>query len=247
MNPTAKKTIIYAYQLKQKCDTGCAPCIYDRDGNPTGILSLACCKGGYIRYEGLNNEQEIRTGLRYWIGMDYGREIEDGRVACYVFGIYQKMLLYFAKITEIITMADYFVPGSHYKNRYDNIYDFLQDKHDFERNGNNKKFHSKKETSQHTKDWLGEYVLISNCFAYFGRESKPISQDTLDILLETCRKREPYHGDSPVGKQIMDEVRKRWNFKDIIQGVPHDYNQVCNSKGCGKSESHPVPKRVRHC
>lgn len=228
MSSTAKKIIIYAYRLTD--DTGCAPCIFDRDGNPTGTLSLACCKGGQIRNEGKHNEREIRTGLRHAIGSEHKQQIANGQVTVYVLGIYKDTLLYFAEITEIITMTDYFAPGSPYKNRLDNIYDTLPK--GFNRNDNNPAFHPKADTGRHKRDWLGVYALLSNIFAYFGRDSKAIPPNLLRFLPKG-QETKHYDGDSSEGKQILDEVRKHWNFKDVIQGTPHDYNGGCGHKGCG--------------
>jgi len=229
MNPIAP-IIIYAYRLTD--DTGCAPCIFDLNGKHTGVLTLACCKGGRINNEGKANEKEIFTGLRHSIGKDYKDAIKHGKTIVYLLGIYKNKLLYFAQVTEVITMAEYFAPNSKYRNRLDCIYDWLNDK--FSRNDNNPKFHPKNDTGRHRRDWLGNYVLISNLFAYFGKKSSAIPQNLLAILPkgQDCKN---YAGDSSEGKLIMDEVSKVWNFHDIIQNEPHEHIQNCGSNKCNKN------------
>jgi hypothetical protein len=135
VKPPSKELIIYVYRLTS--DSGSAPCIYDLNGKYTGLLTLACCKGGQIRHEGEENERKIETGLRYLIGKKHQKEIADGRIDVYIMGIYKNKLLYFAKITEILTMREYFAPTSRYKNRRDYIYETLPN--GFKRNDNNPK------------------------------------------------------------------------------------------------------------
>lgn len=233
------KPVIYAYRLTS--DSGSAPCIYDLHGNATGLLTLACCKGGQIRYKGTTNEREIKTGLRHTIGKNHKEEIANGRIDVYVMGIYKNTLLYFAKITEVLSMRDYFSPKSRYKNRHDDIYDVLPD--DIKRNDNNPAFHPKEETTRHRLDWLGEYALISDCFAFWGKDSKAISKCLIDILPK-YRESKLYKGDSPHCEQVMDELSILWNFKDIIQNEPHNYQRNQSRKGCGQSENNLVPERV---
>ncbi len=85
-------SIIFAYRLKS--DTGFAPCI---DNN---ILTLSCCKGGQKR-----NGKFISTGLRYRIG-EYSKSHPNDEM--YLMGIYKDKLLYYAKITNVIPMEEYY-------------------------------------------------------------------------------------------------------------------------------------------
>ena len=240
MNPAIPNSTIYAYRLT--FDTGNAPCIFDLDGKPTGILTLACCKGGQIRKSG-----PVYTGLRHTIGKNHRDEIANGQHKVYLLGIFKNELLYFAQVTEIITMSEYFATNSQYRTRLDCIYDALPNG-GFQRNKNNTAFHPLSDTTQHTKDWFGGYALISDCFAYFGRESLAIPY-TLLADLPKGQENSHYDGNSAVGKRILDEVKKHWNFKDLVQNKPHSFlsTSSCGNRGCGRHENNPVPKGVRHC
>jgi len=242
MNTITPK-IIYVYRLT--ADTGCAPCIFDLERKPTGVLTLACCKGGQIRNKGKADEKGIKTGLRHTIGKEYQEAIKRGEAIIYLLGIYNNTLLYFAQITKIITMAEYFAPNSKYKDRRDCIYE-ISPNGDFHRNDSNPGFHPKSDREQHRKDWLGEYVLISNLFAYFGNRSKAIPTNLLNILPK-AQENKHYDSSSSDGKRILDEVGKHWNFQDIIQNDPHDRLGDCGNRGCGKNENNPVSKGLRHC
>jgi len=191
---------IYAYRLTS--DTGFAPCIFDRDRKSTELLTLACCM----------------EKLRHTIGKHYASEVDAGQARIYVMGTYNDRLLYFAKITKIVSMKDYFAENSPYKNRLDNIYDVLSDG-SLTRNANPIKVHC--ETEELESDSSGKFVLISDCFAYWGVESKEIPQNLQKILPRGIGHL-PYSSDSPEGKQIKDWVSGLWNFKDIIQNEPND-------------------------
>ena len=228
MQQTAKRLSIYAYRLTN--DSGSAPCIFDLNGHPTGLLTLVCCKGGQIRYAGTPKEKGIETGLRHTIGKKYKEKITNGQDEVYLMGIYKNKLLYIAKITEILNMEDYYSSNSLYKNRLDYIYKALPG--GFERNGNNPKFHPIGETAQHRKDRLGKYALISDCFAYWGKESKPIPQRVLSVLPK-FQESKHYVLDTPEGKQLKHFIESMWNFSEIIQKEPHKPT-IINCKGCVK-------------
>lgn len=74
MNSNISNTIIYTYRVKDKCDTGCAPCIFDLDHKPTGVLTLACCKGGQIVKK---TGEGRKTGLRHTIGKKHKEQIKN--------------------------------------------------------------------------------------------------------------------------------------------------------------------------
>jgi len=162
----------------------------------------------------------------------------------YIMGIYKNKLLYFAKITEILSMREYFAPNSQYTNRHDYIYEALPNG-DFKRNDNNPKFHPKNDTKRHIRDQSGEYALLSDCFAYWGKECKQISESLIAILPKH-RENKHYQSDSDHYKQIMKEVHTLWDFKTIIQNKPHDYPRNQSCKGLCGNENCLVPKRVRH-
>jgi len=220
-----KESIIYAYRLTS--DSGSAPCIYDLNGNPTGLLTLACCKGGQIRHKDTKNEKEIKTGLRHTIGKKYKEAISTKQIDVFVMGIYKDKLLYFAKITDVLSMREYFAPTSPFKNRHDFIYEFSSGV--YKRNDNNPYFHSKDEIEKHRHDRLGEYALISDCFAYFGKKCENFSKELIDILPK-YQENKHYKGGFLYFELIWKEVSKFWDFKKNIQNEPHDYrqNKSCN-------------------
>lgn len=218
-----KPFIIYAYRMTS--DTGGAPCIHDLDYKPTGILTLACCKGGQIR-----DEKGIGTGLRHTIGKRHQKDIDNDLLNVYIMGIYKNSLLYFAKITKILTMEDYYSPDSQYKYRLDSIYHFAHGK--FKRNGNNAGFHSKNDPLQHRRDWLGKYVLVSTCFAYWGKNSEILPKEMLEFLPK-YQESKSYRDASHEGDLIKSVIEQRWNFVDIIPNDPHMPGKTYHGKGCG--------------
>lgn len=217
-----KPFVIYAYRLTS--DSGNAPCIHDLYGNTTGMLTLACCKGGQIR-----GEKGIGTGLRYAIGKMYKDAIDNKQINVYLMGIFKKTLLYFANITKITTMEDYCTPGSQYEHRKDCIYHFARGK--FKRNSRNPSFHPKNDLDQHRRDWLGKYVLLSTHFAYWGKDSRKLPENLLQILPK-FRESKSYTSESSEGKQIMRMIINQWNIKDIIQNEPHCSKKTHRCKGC---------------
>ena len=85
------KTKLYIYRLTN--DTGMAPCVDD------GLFSLAVCKGGQIR-----QGTPINTGLRHLVGSNWDRANEN----VYVLGTYQDRFLYLARVSDVVTMEEYF-------------------------------------------------------------------------------------------------------------------------------------------
>jgi hypothetical protein len=124
-------------------------------------------------------------------------------------------------------MEKYYALDSPYNNRLDFIYNSNR-----ERNQNNKIFHSQDKTTQHTQDWSGGFALISDCFAYWGKECKKIPQEILNFL-PTAQGHYIYDVDTDVrGKQILSFVETLWNFKDNIQKEPNDLHDGCSSNKC---------------
>lgn len=213
---------IYAYRLTY--DTGNAPCVDD------GLFSLACCKGGQI----WKNGKEVHTGLRNTIGKRHKRDIDEGIDEVYVMGIYDKnKFLYFAKIDKVITMSDYFVSNSEYSNRCDCIYT-LKDG-ELVRNGKNKEFHSLKDSFLHKKDKLGNYVLLSKSFAYWGNKCQIIDKTVLDFMPKGVGHK-IYAGDSEEYKKIFKLANEYGYLSNkSITNLPNDsWNVIDDKKGCGK-------------
>ena len=157
--------IIFSYRVAY--DMGFAPCI---DHN---IFTLACCKGGQIR-----NGKNIITGLRYHVGQHYYRNPAD---EIYLLGIYKSRMLYYARITDVITMDEYFSTQgkSVYGDRIDQIYD--AEAGILKRNDLLPQIHPKGSV-QIQQDRNGCYVLISRQFTYFGKNAPAIDAEILHML-----------------------------------------------------------------
>lgn len=148
-------THLYMYRLTS--DTGLAPCVQDN------LLTLSVCKGGKIR-----DGKEIHTGLRYEIGSRFGSDYKDDEV--YILGIYKNKLLYLARVTEVLTMKEYF--GKKSKGRTDDLYTL--------RNGkllrNKQLFKEGIHTDEQCRrDIAGEFVLLSKYYTYLGRDAKEVA------------------------------------------------------------------------
>lgn len=102
-------TCLYIYRMTD--DSGFAPCAEN------GVLSLACCKGGQIR-----NGKVINTGLRHRIGAH--READYKAHDVYILGTYKNKMLYLARVTNVVTMEEYFNGMS--KGRTDDIYSLVK-------------------------------------------------------------------------------------------------------------------------
>lgn len=146
---------------------GFAPCI---DNN---LFTLACCKGGQIR-----NGKDIITGLRYHVGRYYYTHPGD---EIYLLGIYKNSMLYYARITDVIPMDDYFSTQgkSVYGDRTDQIYD--AEAGILKRNDLLAHIHPKGSV-QNEQDKNGLYVLVSRQFTYFGKNAPAIDAEILRML-----------------------------------------------------------------
>lgn len=180
-------TYIYLYRMTS--DTGNAQCVYTGKTNKfeiSNMLTLACCKGGQIRYYKNGLAKPVHTGLRHTIGKRHKESIKNKTDRVIVVGIYKNKIMYVADISEIITMYEYF-SNQKYEDRKDYIYSVLNctqsnvdtksdTQYFLQRNKNNLFFHSPplgldKKTddeliAQHHRDELGEFVLISKKFSY---------------------------------------------------------------------------------
>ncbi len=178
-------TYLYIYRMTD--DTGFAPCV-DND-----LLTLACCKGGQIR-EG----KIINTGLRYKIGskkngVDYSTD------NVYILGTYKDKLLYVARVTDVVTMEEYYSGMS--KGRTDDIYSLK--KNVLVRNDKLRKQNVHTDEGRIIRDIAGKYVLISEDFVYLGKdavrvnlveknarfqETKTYTGDTAEEIVKECFK-----------------------------------------------------------
>ena len=209
------KTLLYMYRLAS--DAGLAPCV-----SPDNLLTLACCKGGKFR-----NNQAVNTGIRYWIGKNaYGANWKTDNV--FVLGTYKDKFLYLARITNVMTMAEYYSGAS--KGRLDDIYKCV-DKETGElkligklKDNNGAKIHG--DTDQQRKDKAGVYVLMSDDYVYLGKES-----DNTDEIPELMRygpkRQETKRYEGPLAREIIDACMK---YKDRKDGKPHV--ELKRSGGC---------------
>lgn len=180
-------TYIYIYRMTN--DTGSAPCIFEKGYNKTDLLSLACCKGGQIR-----KGKDVETGLRHTIGKRH----KDKKDEVYVMGIYKDYVLYAAKISEIISMEEYY-SNNNYSNRLDYIYNSKK-----ERNKNNPLFHPEGDGSQLRRDWNGVYVLLSDNFSYNGEGYTEYSAEKIKNFLPVRQETKGYDNNSDGFNTVFD-------------------------------------------
>ncbi len=174
--------MVYLFVYRVASDTGFAPCA------EKGLLSLACCKGGQIR-----NGKVIHTGLRYRIGakkdgVDYSKD------EVYILGTYHDKMLYLAKVTDVVTMEEYFCGRA--KGRTDDIYKMSSGKLVRNNRLRDEDVHTDEERIK--KDLAGEYVLLSEDFIYLGAEAVQI--DLIKKYNAVTRETKVYKGD--IAKQL---------------------------------------------
>ena len=193
--------MVYLYVYRIASDTGFAPCA------EKGLLSLACCKGGQIR-----NGKIIHTGLRYRIGAKKdGADYTEDDV--YVLGTYQDKMLYLAKVTDVVTMEEYFSGRS--KGRTDDIYKMSGGK--LVRNNRLREEDVHTDEDRIKKDLAGEYVLLSEDFIYLGVDA--VSIDIVEKYNAVTRETKVYKGET--AEQIVAECRKYQDNKVHSPNKPY--------------------------
>jgi len=198
--------MIYVFMYRLTNDTGFAPCV---DNN---LLSLACCKGGQMR-----GEKVINTGLRHRIGVK--RESDYSVDDVYVLGTYSNKFLYLAKITDVVTMEEYYSGVS--KGRTDDIYDnvygkLIRNKHLWK-----EKIHT--EPDRIKKDLAGKYVLLSKKFIYLGKDA--VYDDLIAKYNAKFHETKVYTGDR--AQRIVETCEK---YRDKNKHIPHEPFE--NKGGC---------------
>ena len=180
---------LYIYRMT--ADTGFAPCA------EKGLLTLACCKGGQMR-----GDKVINTGLRHRIGIKRDADYTSDDV--YILGTYENKFLYLAKVTDVVTMEEYFSGMS--KGRTDDIYSLKNGK--LVRNDKlrvkdvGEDIHT--DPGRVIRDIAGQYVLISDDYTYLGKdavyidivaehnakfqETKMYKGKTADAIIKACLK-----------------------------------------------------------
>lgn len=187
----------YVYIYRLTSDSGLAPCI------DNGLLTLACCKGGQIR-----NGKPIHTGLRYRVGSC--RDGADYKTdEMYLLGTHKSKFLYLAKITNILTMTEYYSTISN--GRTDNIYSLSNGK--LVRNHNlwNEGVHV--DENQNIRDIAGQYVLLSDDFIYLGKDA--VYNELVDRYGARFRETKLYTGD--IAEQLVAECHK---YRDSKKHTP---------------------------
>ena len=189
--------VLYIYRLTD--DSGFAPCV---DNN---LLSLACCKGGKIR-----NNNVIETGLRHRIGTF--READYRTEDVYILGVYRNKMLYLARVTNVVTMNEYFSGMS--KGRTDDIYKLDNNALVRNRKLRNKNIHT--EQGRIIRDIAGKFVVLSDDYIYLGK-------DALEIV--DINKYYPMgHGTKvykdEVAEEIVNVCKKYQDGKRHIPNVP---------------------------
>ena len=194
---------VYIYRLTS--DTGLAPCVHK------GLLSLAVCKGGQIR-----NGKPCNSGLRHQIAV----ENEFASKQVYILGTYHDKFLYLAKVTNVVTMEEYFSGMS--TGRTDDIYSLVNGK--LERNNNLREFDVHTEFGRIIRDLAGQYVVLSNDYIYLGRDAANIG--VLKQYYPKFQETKTYTHD--IASFIISECEE---YRDKKKHIPNEpYNVRCG--GC---------------
>lgn len=188
---------VYVYRMTS--DTGLAPCV------EKGLLSLACCKGGQMR-----GEKIIHTGLRYRIGAKKDADYETDNV--YLLGIHKDKMVYFAKVTSVVMMEEYYNGIS--KGRTDDIYSVKAGKLIRNNHLRDKEVHT--EDDRIKRDIAGRYVLLSDDYIYLGRDAVYI--DALKKYIPKFQETKKYTGNE--AEEIITECFKRRDNKKHIPMEP---------------------------
>ena len=194
---------VYVYRLTS--DTGLAPCVEN------GLLSLAVCKGGQLR-----GEKVINTGLRYWIG---SKNVDYSKEKIYVLGTHENKLLYFARVTKVVTMLEYFDGMA--KGRTDNIYSVVKGK--LKRNNNlvDQEIHT--EPDRILRDYAGEYVLLSDDFVYLGRDAVYVDY----VAKYNAKSRETKFYEGEIAERLIEECKKYDDGKIHVPTSPFKKTGGC--------------------
>lgn len=171
--------------------------------------------------------------LRKIIANQFNQHKSDTDI--YLLGVFKDRLLYYAKVTDAITMASYY--GSAKSNRrFDNIY--ACDDNGFKgliRNGNYPLVHSDKK--QISLDIAGEWVIVSDKFTYWGKDAPEIKAEILGVLPKYQEHKpnkdnvESYPGFGHLGihEHIMSQTNGEFLYK---LAEPHEKFSHLKGKGC---------------
>ena len=188
---------LYIYRMTD--DSGFAPCV------EKGLLSLTCCKGGQIR-----NGKVVNTGLRHRIGIH--REANYATDDVYILGVYKNKMLYFAKVTNVVMMEEYF--GGMSKGRTDDIYSLVRGKLIRNQNLRNEDVHT--EPDRVVKDLAGKYVVLSDDYIYLGEDAVVI--DGITQYYPNFQETKVYTDE--LAQKIVDECMKHRDNKEHAPTAP---------------------------
>lgn len=137
----------------------------------------------------------------------------------YILGTYENKLLYIARVTDVVTMKEYFSEMS--KGRTDDIYDVKDGKLVRNKNLRNENVHTDEERKQ--KDFAGEYVILSDEFVYLGKDAASV-----DIVAEynpKFQETKTYEGE--LAEQIVLECFKYSDGKVHTPTTPFKKHGGC--------------------
>jgi hypothetical protein len=204
---------LYSYVVAH--DTGFAP-------NPFwGFCTLACCKPDIRRVIGTN----FQSNNDYWI-VGLSPKAKGNKI------------IYMMKVTDVLSFDEYFTKEK-YKmkkpdftkkeliyRRGDNIYQPLG-------NGEYKQLRSWHSKNFERDDWnedpctkeqdlKGEYVLISDCFYYLGREATNPPDDLRDL---TVGRKHRCNFDDATKLAFLKFVEERPSSKNAITAPPSKWDK----------------------
>ena len=196
----------HLYMYRMTNDSGLAPCV------DCGLLTLSCCKGGQIR-----NGSVVNTGLRHLIGS--GKMVDYSSEAVYIMGTYKGKMLYLAKVTDVITMEEYFSGMS--DGRTDDIYSLKGNT--LVRNNWLRDKHVHVDEDRVIKDIAGKYVLLSDNYMYLGEDA--VNIDIVSKYNPKYQETKHYTGDAV--SKIVEECLKYNDGKKHMPTTP-----IIKSGGC---------------
>ena len=211
--------IVFAYRVKS--DTGFAPCV---DG---AFLSLVCCKGGW--------KNGVQTGIRYWIGegIKDGLRFDWRTDNVYLMGLYNSQLLYFARVTDVMPMEEYF---KKYLDRKDCIYTVKKDGGWIDRKGVYSPHRGNEDRMN--QDKYGVYALRSEKehFIYLGEKSGDLGALPQKYTLPDSRTIPPITGkDADLLVTWFGDLTKKHGYGAI--GKPHSsFGRPCEEKQNSKRD-----------
>jgi len=136
------------------------------------LLSLACCMVKIRKRVGKlwNSMENPEKNLEYWV---------VGRVASSLSSSKKNHLVYFMKVDNVLTFAEYGRKYETRKNgngRNDNIYEFDEGKTDEFEPSNYKVIHSEPGHSPEHDIGKGKFVLLSEDYCYFDWRNNPYDE-----------------------------------------------------------------------